>query len=153
MDMIENPVYKHWEYAVIPHWTLACFKLIEQGSIALHSSFYLQLGLTWWSLDQESSAYPSELTWDALVRLSLNWLLFMHHFTFWSFSLKYSKWNGRSFSNLIMLYDLYYGLFHSVLSAWHSCWKSWGICTADCKAGLVLSCWTPNAKFIVSNHH
>ena len=30
------------------------------------------------------TAYPCELTWNVLVRGSLNWLLFMQHFTLWT---------------------------------------------------------------------
>ena len=30
----------------------------------------------------KSNAQPIELTWHVLVKVSLNWLWFMHHFTF-----------------------------------------------------------------------
>ena len=43
---------------------------------------YLQWGLFWWSLDQESNAYQP--AWHALFRESINWLLFVDHFTFWT---------------------------------------------------------------------
>ena len=33
---------------------------------------YLRWGSTWWSLDQESKAYPTELVWHVLDRRSLN---------------------------------------------------------------------------------
>ena len=29
-------------------------------------------------------AYPTELAWHMIVKVSLNWLLFMHHLTFWN---------------------------------------------------------------------
>ena len=47
----------------------------------LASKIFTTTKRSWW-LDQESNTYPTKLAWHMLVRGSLNWLLFMHHFTF-----------------------------------------------------------------------
>ena len=57
-------------------------KKLPEKKFTTAKRIYLQWGLAWWLRDQESNTYSSELTWHVLVGGSLNWLFFMHHFTF-----------------------------------------------------------------------
>ena len=55
----------------LPIMALLALKVFTTAKLTSTYLYNLQWGLTWWSLDQESNAYPTELAWHVLVSLRL----------------------------------------------------------------------------------
>ena len=62
-------IFQNWNYYYYSQGS----QRAKQSSFSHLIQSYLQRGSTWWSLDQEYNAYPTELTWYVLFRGSLNW--------------------------------------------------------------------------------